>query len=53
MPQAFEECRAKGGKIRTKTLSSGKYMHLCILNGKSYGGEVKEKKSKTEFLGKK
>ncbi len=50
MPQAFENCRAKGGKIRTKTLSGGKYMHICILNGKSFGGEVKQRKSKAEFL---
>lgn len=44
MPADFERCRANGGKIRTKSLSGGRYMHICILNGKSYGGEVKEKK---------
>jgi len=46
MPKAFDDCRANGGKIRTKTLSGGKYMHICILNGKSVGGEVKTAKSK-------
>jgi hypothetical protein len=44
MPQGFEMCRKKGGKIRTKSLSGGKYMRICILNGKSYPGEVKKYK---------
>lgn len=44
MPAGFEMCRSKGGKIRTKKLSGGHYMHLCFLNGKSYPGEVKEYK---------
>jgi len=43
MPKGFEMCRKAGGKIRTKQLSSGKYMHICFLNGKSYPGEVKTK----------
>lgn len=45
MPADFERCQANGGKIRTKTLSGGKYMHICILNGKTYAGEVKKKKT--------
>ena len=49
MPADFERCRKNGGKVRTKTLSDGKYMHICILNGKSYSGEVKTKK-KDGFL---
>lgn len=44
MPKAFEQCVKMGGKIRTKSLSGNRYMHICILNGKSYGGEVKTKK---------
>jgi len=43
MPQPFETCRKNGGKIRTIQLKGGKYMHICILNGKSYKGEVKSK----------
>jgi len=43
MPKEFNDCVAKGGKVRTKTLSGGKYMHICYLNGKSYAGEVKKK----------
>ena len=44
MPEAFDACRRNGGKIRTKTLGKGKYMHICILGGKTYPGEVKTKK---------
>ncbi len=44
MPEGFDMCRAKGGRIRTKKMGSGKYMHICFLNGKSYPGEVKEYK---------
>ncbi|MHA1303083.1 MAG: hypothetical protein ACTSPI_05205 [Candidatus Heimdallarchaeaceae archaeon] len=44
MPEAFEICRRNGGKIRTKKLKGNKYMHICILKGKTYAGEVKKKK---------
>jgi len=44
MPAGFERCRASGGKIRTKKISATKYMHICILNGKSFAGEVKSYK---------
>jgi putative hemolysin len=44
-PQAFDNCRKSGGKIRTLTLKGGKYMHVCILNGKSYRGEIKTKQT--------
>jgi len=44
MPKAFENCVKKGGRVRTKDLGDGKYMHICFLNGKSYSGEVKTKK---------
>jgi len=44
-PQNFNNCRKNGGKIRTKTLSGNKYMHICFLNGKSFPGEVKTKKA--------
>jgi hypothetical protein len=47
MPKPFEACRKAGGKIKTKQLSNGRYMHICILNGKSYAGEVKSKKEST------
>ena len=44
MPKAFEECIRKGGKVRTKRLKGGRYQHICILNGKTYAGEVKKRK---------
>jgi len=43
MPAGFEKCRAAGGRIRTKTLSGGRYLHICYLDGKSFPGEVKTK----------
>ena len=46
MPAAFLKCVKNGGRVRTKNLSGNKYMHICFLNGKSYAGEVKKKKSK-------
>lgn len=48
MPKEFDACRKGGGKIRTITLKGGKYMHICILNGKSYKGEVKTKQASSE-----
>ena len=47
MPKEFDACRKNGGKIKTVQLSGEKYMHICILNGKSYKGEVKSKQSST------
>ena len=46
MPNLFDKCEKGGGKIRTISLKGNKYMHICILNGKTYSGEVKEKKAK-------
>ena len=44
MPKNFEKCVAQGGRVRTKKLSNGKYIHICFKDGKSYAGEVKTKK---------
>jgi len=41
MPKEFTACIKQGGRVRTKKLSGGKYMHICFKNGKSYSGEVK------------
>lgn len=46
MPKGFENCVSKGGRVRTKPLSNGRYMHICFLDGKSYAGEVKKKEAK-------
>jgi hypothetical protein len=48
MPKEFDACRSGGGKVRTITLKGGKYMHICILGGKSYRGEIKSKQSKSD-----
>ena len=48
MPAAFEKCVREGGKVITKTLKGGKYIHICYLKGKSYAGEVKTKKEKAK-----
>ena len=44
MPEAFDSCVKRGGRVRTKTLKDGKYIHLCFIDGKSYAGHVKKKK---------
>lgn len=43
MPAAFNRCVARGGRVRTKALKGGRYIHLCFSNGRSYAGEVKSK----------
>ena len=51
MPKAFTDCVAAGGRVRTKRLSKGRYLHICFLKGKSYPGEVKMKmKGKIQVL---
>lgn len=45
MPEAFNKCVENGGKVITKIIGKDKYIHICYLNGKSYAGEVKKKKS--------
>jgi len=45
MPAAFLKCVKEGGKVRTKALSNGRYMHICFKGGKSYAGEVKVKQT--------
>ncbi len=45
MPAAFEKCVREGGRVRTKKLSDGRYIHICFKGGKSYAGEVKTAQS--------
>ena len=44
MPEPFERCRRRGGKIRTETLSGDRYRHVCYLGGKKFLGHVEKKK---------
>lgn len=53
MPEAFLKCQRQGGKIRTVSgpnklmgLEKGQYLHICILKGKVFRGEVKTKEGK-------
>jgi hypothetical protein len=50
MPAAFERCVKNNGRVRTKNLSGGRYIHICFLNGKSYAGEVHTKKKKNKSV---
>ena len=45
MPQSFDNCQKRGGKIRTKDLGNGKYIHICYKGGKSFAGYVKTKQN--------
>lgn len=42
MPKDFNSCVRRGGRVRTKKLSKGRYMRICFIGGKSYAGEVKK-----------
>ncbi len=45
MPKEFDSCVKASGRVRTKTMSRGRYMHICVPKGggPSVGGEVKTK----------
>ncbi len=46
MPKDFDDCVKEGGRVRTKKLKNGKYIHICFKDGESYAGEVHETKEK-------
>ena len=46
MPEEFDSCVKRGGRVHTKKLKNGKYIHLCFIGGKSFAGEVKKKKDR-------
>lgn len=53
MPAAFENCVKNGGSVKTINgpdkrygLAKGEYLHVCLLKGNWYRGEVKKKQSK-------
>lgn len=45
MPKDFEKAIQEGGRVRTKKLPGGKYIHIVYKDGKSYAGEVHKKKT--------
>ena len=44
MPKDFDRCVRRGGRVRTKKLSGGKYIKLCFDESGSHAGHVKKKK---------
>jgi len=46
MPEKFDACVETGGRVRTKKLSDGRYIHICFPKGGGPGiaGEVHEAK---------
>lgn len=46
MPAGFDKCLKEGGKIKTRTIGKIKFQRICIIDGKSFPGEVKTKKKK-------
>ena len=44
MPKEFDDAVRNGGKVVTKSLPNGKYIHLVKYKGKWFQGEVKTKK---------
>lgn len=42
MPADFDRCVKAGGRVRTKTLPGGKFMHICFKGGKSFAGYVRK-----------
>jgi hypothetical protein len=49
MPADFDKCVSNGGRVRTKTLKGGRYIHICFPKGggPSIAGEVKTKDTQT------
>ena len=46
-PEAFNKAVREGGKVITKKLKGGKYMHMVkTASGKWIAGEIKTKKGK-------
>lgn len=43
MSKEFDEAVRRGGKVITRTLKNGKYMHLVKYKGKWIAGEIKQK----------
>jgi len=50
MPKDFLNCVKKGGKVITKSLGNGKYIHLCKDEKGWHKGEVKKKKAKDKYI---
>ena len=47
MPKDFDACVKSGGRVRTKSLSGNKYIHICYNKSGSHAGHVKTKSKKS------
>ena len=52
MPADFTTCVKNGGKVITKDLGNGKYMHLCKDASGWHKGEIKQKQTPRQKLAK-
>jgi len=51
MPKEFTDCVKNDGKVVTKKLKGGKYLHICYdKEGNSYSGEVLTKKRESSKI---
>lgn len=50
MPRAFERCVKCGGRVRTKQLSRGRYIHICFKGHRSFASEVHHKNPSGRFV---
>jgi len=48
MADNIDECISEGGRITTKTLSDTQYVNICTIDGKSFEGRVRDKKTTKE-----
>jgi len=46
MPKDFEDAVKRGARVRTKRLSKGRYIKIAFIDGKSYAGEVHQRKKR-------
>ena len=45
MPKDFKNAVKQGARVRTKKLGKDRFIHVAFLDGKTYAGEVKAKKT--------
>lgn len=50
MPANFEACVRRGGRVRTRKLGKGRYVHVCFADGQSWAGEVKTTEEHKELM---
>jgi len=46
MPADFDDCRRRGGEIRTVKIKGGRYQHVCYDGRGVHKGHIKTKKKR-------